>query len=45
MAKKQKIKQLTGIIGNLSGTYNGMQFCKNGVIRWEKKVEKKKRKD
>lgn len=42
MAKKTNPIQLSGILGNLSGTYNDIQFCSNGVIRLSKKINKKK---
>ena len=36
------IKQITGILGGYTGTYNSIQFCKNGVIRlYTKKIIKK----
>jgi hypothetical protein len=42
MAISKGIKQLGGIFDQLSGTYNGIQFCKNGVIRVAKVKKTKK---
>jgi hypothetical protein len=45
MVKKTNIQQLGGVLEQLSGTYNGLQFCKNGVIRLISNKSKKKIKD
>jgi len=39
----EEIKQRKGILGTPSGTYNLVQFCKNGVIRL--KMQKTKKND
>lgn len=39
--KRTNVKVKQGILNNLSGTYNNLNFTKNGVIRKAKEINKK----
>lgn len=45
MVKSKLIKQNKGILGTLTGTYNNITYCKNGVIKLYVKKTIKKIKD